>query len=48
MAGIASAKEMLNNSGNHEWTRVNTNKIKPLLPIIRVDSCPFVVNSALP
>jgi hypothetical protein len=33
---------------NHEWTRMNPNKITPIGLGIRVYSCPFVVNSAFP
>ena len=43
-----STKETLNKSFNHEWTRMNTNEIKASRRLIRVDSCPFVVQSALP
>ncbi len=42
------AKETLKNDLNHEWTRINTNGNRLLAQVIRVDSCPFVVKSALP
>jgi hypothetical protein len=35
LIGTCSLREALNNSWNHEWTRMNTNKIKPLRLIIR-------------
>ena len=45
---IVPAKETLNKSFNHEWTRMNTNEIKASNRLIRVGSCSFVVKSALP